>query len=176
MKTIYDPGIANLPTETLPPVRGRISAKKKRKFVPLVGKVLLLGAFVGLVIYGICSVWSGSMSTSKAQPETFTELYFEDYLHLPSEVVSGQPYSFRFTLHNLEGKDMGYTYEVYLEVGQTKVIFDGGDVFVKNNGYKSIQERFATASIFPKAAVVVDLVNKHQQIDFLIQGQKQVDQ
>ncbi len=172
MKRIRNRNISNLPTKTLPPVRVKIYAYKKRRFVPPVGKVLLLGAFVGLVIYGICYVWFGSMSTSKAQPETFTELYFEDYLHLPSEVISGQPYFFRFTLHNLEGEDMVYTYEVYIEVGQDKFIFDRGAAFVKDNGYKTIQEKFATASVVPKGAIVVDLVNKHQQIDFLVEGQE----
>ena len=65
---------------------------------------------------------------------------------------------------------MEYSYQVYVEVGQDKLIFDKGTVFVKENDYKTIQERFAPASILPKSEIVVDLINKNQQIDFWMEG------
>lgn len=65
---------------------------------------------------------------------------------------------------------MEYSYEVYVEVGQDKLIFDEGTVFVKENDYKTIQERFASTSVLPKSEIVVDLINKNQQIDFWIEG------
>ncbi len=161
---------ADFPTEKLPDMRAKHHADDKRKFVHLAGKGLFLGAFIGLAIYGIFYAWSWSISTGKAQPETFTELSFADNLHLPSQVIPRQPYFFQFTLHNVEGKDMEYAYEVYVEVGQDRLIFDKGTVFVKENDYKTIQERFATASVLPKSEMVVDLINKNQQIDFWIDG------
>jgi hypothetical protein len=108
-----------------------------------------------------------------ARSEPFTELYFEDYLHLPSTVTPKHLYSFQFTLHNLEDKDMEYPYEVYAEVGQGKfIIFDKGTVFVKKNEYITIQEKFAIASVFPRSEIVVNLINKNQQIDFWIEREK----
>ena len=170
MKRIHRSDISNLPTKEYPSIGAKNHTDNKRKFVHFVGKCLFLGVFIGLAIYGIFYVWSWSISTSKAQSETFTELYFEDYLQLPSEVIPEHPYFFQFTLHNLEGKDMEYSYEVYVEVGQDKLIFDEGTVFVKENDYKTIQERFASTSVLPKSEIVVDLINKNQQIDFWIEG------
>jgi hypothetical protein len=182
MKRIYMSGISDLPTEKiwsvdiptkkLPSSHAKNHVDNKQKFVHLMGKGLFLGAFIGLAIFGIVYVWSSSISSGKAQPETFTELYFENYLHLPSNVTPKHPYSFQFTLHNLEGKDMEYPYVVYLEVGQNKQIFDKGTIVVKENDYKTIQERFAAAGILSKSEIVVELTNKNQQIDFWIQGGK----
>lgn len=142
----------------------------KQKFAYLVGKTAFLVVFVGLAIYGVFYAWSWSIATGKVQSETFTELYFEDNLHLPSEVIPKQAYFFQFTLHNLEGKDMEYPYVVYVKLGQDKLIFDKGTIFVKENGYKTVPERFATASVLPKSKIVVDLINKNQIVDFWIQG------
>jgi hypothetical protein len=170
MQRTHKNDISDLQTKKHSSVGPKNHLYNKRKPVHFVGKGLFLVVFVGLAIYSIFYVWSWSISTSKAQLETFTELYFEDYLHLPSKVTPKHPYSFQFTLHNLEGKDMEYPYEVYIEVGQNKLIFDKGTIFVKENDYKTIQERFATAGVLPKSKIVVELINKNQQIDFWIQG------
>ena len=139
---------------------------KKSKVTHVALKCLFIGAFIGLAIYGIFYVWPWSISTTKGQTETFTELYFEDSAHLPSAFVPNHPYFFQFTLHNLEGKDMEYSYEVYIKAGQNKQIFDKGTIFVKENDYKTIQENFAAASNLPKSEIAVELINKNQQIDF----------
>lgn len=145
----------------------------RTKFLYFIAKISLAGILIGLAIYGICYAWS--VGASKAEPETVTELYFEDYLHLPSKVIPKHRYFFQFTLHNMENKDMEYSYEVYADVGQGKffTVFDGGTVFVKNNQYKTIQEEFTTTSAFPRSEIVVNVINKHQQIDFWVEeGEK----
>ena len=142
----------------------------KQNLLQFAGKCLLLLAFIGLATFGIFHTWSTSMAASPAQPDTFTELYFDNNVQLPSEIIPNHPYSFQFTLHNLEDRDMEYTYQVYLEVGNNKLIFDKGTVSVKENDYKTIQEKFATASVLPKSEIVVELTNKDQHIDFLIEG------
>ena len=162
--------ISKLPTNKHPSVEAKHNEDNLRNFVHLCGKGLLLGVFVGLTIYGIFYAWSWSISTTRAQSETFTELYFEDYLHLPYKVISRHPYFFQFTLHNLEGKDMDYSYEVYIKLGKVELIFDKGMIFVKEGDYETIQERFASASVLPKSEIVVYLKNKNQQIDFWIEG------
>jgi hypothetical protein len=169
MKKKHGIDISNLPTKKLPYCGAKPHADYKRKFVHFAGKGLFLGVFIGLAIYGIFYAWSWSISISKVQPETFTELYFDDNLDLPSKVIPRHPYFFQFTLHNVEGKDMEYPYEVYVEIGQDKLIFDKGMVLVKQNDYKTIHESFAAASVLPKSEIIVDLINKNQQIDFWIE-------
>jgi hypothetical protein len=168
MTSIHKNGMST--KEKLPSTRAKHEADNKRKAVYIVGKGILLGVFVVLAMYGIFYTWSWSIATGKAQSETFTELYFEDNLHLPSEVIPKRSYFFQFTLHNLEGKDMEYPYEVYIKVGQEKLLFDKGTIFVKENDYRTIQERFATADVLPKSEIVVDLLSKNQFVDFWIEG------
>jgi hypothetical protein len=174
--------LAGLPATDLPtevpsspaisqqPVQAKKPLDHKPNFAQLAVKSLILAVFIGLATYSIFYTWSSTLATSKVQPETFTELYFENSTQLPSQVVPKHPYAFQFTLHNLESKNMEYRYEVYLEAGNNKLVFDKGTVFVKENNYKTIQERFVSASVLPKSAIVVDLTNKNQQIDFLIEG------
>ena len=58
-------------------------------------------------------------------PESFTELYLDDYTGMrqgmPTEIIPGTTIDFSFTVHNLEGKDIVYPYNVYLvdEIGTT---------------------------------------------------------
>ena len=169
MKRIQKNGMSDITVEAPPSTQEKNDADNKRKYIHLAEKSFFLVFFVIVATYGIFYTWSWSISTGKTQAETFTELYFEDNLHLPSQVIPKRPYFFQFTLHNLEGKDMQYPYEVYIEVGQDKLLFDKGTIFVQENGYKTIQERFATTDILRKGEIVVDLVNENQHIDFWIQ-------
>ncbi|MBI5122785.1 hypothetical protein HZA75_02890 [Candidatus Roizmanbacteria bacterium] len=106
------------------------------------------------------------------KPEKFTELYFEDNTHLPIKInkdLLNKPiadlYSFRFTIHNLENKDMKYTYAVYL-LDPEKIIFDQGEINIKINESKTIDEKFYMPSIYPRTKVVVNLVDQNQLIFF----------
>lgn len=116
------------------------------------------------------------------QPETFTELYFEDHTHLPKEFVQPTPstkrtraaaislnqktYTFSFTIHNLENKDMSYHINVFKQTENDNTALEQKDIVVKNNESKTIQETFILADQHPKIKFVVDLTNKKQQIAF----------
>ncbi len=102
------------------------------------------------------------------KPETFTELYFENHLSLPNEIKPNKPYSFKFTLHNLENQNMTYHYEVYLHAGDIKLPIDQDTISIKNNQYKTIEETFLVNAPVTKSLIVVNLINKNQQIDFWI--------
>src|SRR5258706_11351805 len=86
---------------------------------------------------GICLLWIGvysiyqnrqilahDLSTAiSAKPEAFTELYFENNENLPTKIIDDIQFSysyptlalftFKFTVHNMEDKDMNYSYDVY---------------------------------------------------------------
>lgn len=47
-------------------------------------------------------------------PESFTELFFTDHLNLPTTISANVDQTFTFTIHNLENKDMSYSWEVFV--------------------------------------------------------------
>lgn len=106
------------------------------------------------------------------EPETFTELYFTDHLHLPSTIYPNQKQVFKVTIHNLENKDMKYPYEVYIDTKGSKQLLDQNSIFLKNNAYKTITENFILINPATRSAVVVNLINKNQSIDFWIEGKR----
>jgi len=105
------------------------------------------------------------------KPETFTELYFEDHLSLPSKIADYQENKFKFTIHNLENKDMSYPYEVYIDVNGRKLILDKKSIFIKSNEFKTIDEDFTLVLTIERVEVIVNLLNKNQQIDFWMEKQ-----
>ena len=100
------------------------------------------------------------------KPETFTELYLEDHLSLPNKVTLFKENNFKFTIHNLENKDMEYSYEVYIDVNREKQMIDKISVLIKNNEYKTISEEFTITIPIQRVKVAVNLISKSQQIHF----------
>lgn len=115
------------------------------------------------------SVKEALILATSVKPETFTELYFEDHLSLPNKVTLSKKNSFKFTIHNLENKDMEYPYEVYIDMNGEKKIIDTNSIFIKNTEYKTIPVDFTITTRIQRAKVVVNLINKNQKIDFLIE-------
>jgi len=95
--------------------------------------VIVIGFF--LLIECVPSVKEALILATTVKPETFTELYFEDHLFLPSKITLFKENNFKFTIHNLENKDIEYPYEVYIEVNGEKQMFDKSSVLIKNNEY-----------------------------------------
>jgi len=119
-----------------------------------------------LLINYVPSVKEAFILATTKKPETFTELYFEDHLSLPNEITLFKENNFKFTIHNLENKDMEYPYEVYIEVNGEKQSIDKSSVLIKNNEYKTITQTFIITTPIQRAKIVVNLIDKNQQIDF----------
>jgi hypothetical protein len=107
-----------------------------------------------------------SLATT-AQPEKYTELYFENHLNLPKSAAIKEPQTFSFTLHNLEYKDMVYPYEIYVEdtAGSRSGIITS-EVRLRHDESKTITESFEILENIKRAKVVVNLLNKNQEIHF----------
>ncbi|MFA5750361.1 MAG: hypothetical protein WC895_04010 [Candidatus Shapirobacteria bacterium] len=102
------------------------------------------------------------------QPETFTELYFENHTQLPNKIIGWNKYPFSFTIHNLEDKDMEYPYSVYTVRNDKKVItYQEDKVTIKKGEYKTITVTIKALKPLD-TKVVVDLTDKNQQISFLM--------
>ena len=112
------------------------------------------------------SVKEALILATTVKPETFTELYFEDHLFLPNKVTLFKENIFKFTIHNLENKDMVYIYEVYIDVNREKQMIDKNSVLIKNNEYKTITKDFTITVPTQRVKVVVNLIGKNQQIHF----------
>jgi len=146
--------------------------KKKINYKPMIriGLMLLavcfiLVGFFQLVKY-VPSVKRALILATTVKPETFTELYFENHLSLPSKIAYYKENDFKFTIHNLENKDMEYQYEVYIDANGEKQMIDKRSVLIKNNEYKTITENFTITIPMQRVKVVINLINKNQQIHF----------
>lgn len=148
---------------------------KKQKSSQLLVKGILLVVCIALVLWGGIVVFSQSSFkknlalATTVQPEQYTELYFDNHLSLPSQVTPGAHYSFKFTIHNLTGKDAIYPYEVYLTVGGKKILIDQKDILVHNNTSKTISETFTPNDVSQRSQIVVNLIKQNQQIAFWIE-------
>ena len=138
----------------------------------LIMKIRLLVLVVWFIVIGfivvdcVPSVKEALILATTVKPETFTELYFEDHLSLPNQVTLFKENNFKFTIHNLENKDMEYPYEVYIDVNGEKQMIDKSSVLIKKNEYKTISEAFTITVPIQRVKVVVNLISKNQQIHF----------
>ncbi len=119
-----------------------------------------------LVVECVPSVKEALILATTVKPETFTELYFEDHLSLPNKVTLFKENNFKFTIHNLENKDIEYPYEVYIDVYREKQMIDKNSVLIKNNEYKTITEDFTITVPTQRVKAVINLIDKNQQIHF----------
>lgn len=101
--------------------------------------------------------------------EAFTELYFVMYPTLqPSEVVVGKKIDFSFEIHNVEGKDVNYSYKVYFKSPNKNTdLIRSGNIFI-NNGGKATQLGSYTLKKGQSGNVVVYLNGLNRYIYFSI--------
>jgi hypothetical protein len=136
-----------------------------RILIPLLVIAAIVAGFILLVNY-VPSVKEAFILATTKIPETFTELYFEDHLTLPKEITLFKENNFKFTIHNIENRDMVYLYEVYIEVNGEKQSIDKSSVLIKNNEYKTIAQSFIITTQMQRAKIVVNLIDKNQPIHF----------
>jgi hypothetical protein len=146
---------------------------KKKKLshkliISIVSVLIIAGIVAGIfqLVKNVPSIKEAITIAANPKPETFTELYFEDHLYLPDKINLSEENNFKFTIHNLENKDMEYPYEVYIDINGGKQIIDKNSVLIKSNNYKTIKENFIITIPLQRFRVVVNLINKNQEIDF----------
>src|ERR1700729_1478135 len=98
------------------------SAKSSKRYKYAIGvAVLLLG--ITLLIYQERHT-SFVVNATTRQPQPYTELYFTQPDQLPSSVRAGQTLPVAFTVHNVEARQISYTYSIDFtpENGRTTVL------------------------------------------------------
>lgn len=158
----------------------------KEKFIKtilysLIGSAsLTFAVIVALNIGSMQEVKNTFAQATTVKPETFTELYFENHTKLPTQLANQDNkfwyyypttnlYSFSFTIHNLENKDMVYPYEVY-SISNDTTLIDENEVSIKNNESKTITEQFSLPAKYSTTKILVNLPSKDQQISFWMEG------
>jgi len=149
------------------------TAKINIRFLIKIGLfVIAIAVIIGLAqyAYSFPAIKDAIAMATTVKPETFTELYFENHASLPMTIIYNQIYSFSFTIHNLENKDVNYQYEIYIDIQGNKVPIDADSIVIKNGDYKTISEKYTLVPPIQKAQVVVTLKNNNQSIDFWTEG------
>ncbi len=136
---------------------------KKQIIIPLILIFIIPAIFY---IYTIPSVRSAWVLATTVQPETFTELYFEDHINLPKAAIKEKVNDFKFTIHNLEYKTMKYPYTIYAEADGIRQELDKGSVTLRQDEYKTILESFSLVIEGKRTKVTVLLTDKNQSIHF----------
>jgi hypothetical protein len=102
------------------------------------------------------------LATSR-QPEHITELYFTDHTSLPKTFRPHSEQAFSFTLHNLEGRETSYTYQIHVNSQPygplTQVTLADGETRVITQ-YVAINDKST------RAEVEVSLVDPPQSIHY----------
>jgi len=131
--------------------------------------LLILGVFSLFGLYKLAvripSVKRAIVLATTRQPERFTELYFEDHTNLPKTITRWKQYDITFTVHNVEYQEMDYTYEVYLQRDNQKIVIDTGSFRVKDNEFKQVKVNLGPLKNL-RSQIIVELINKNQPIHF----------
>ncbi len=89
---------------------------------------IIIALVIGIIIVIITLIYF------RPEPETFTELYFNDHQDLPK--YSQNEYNFSFTIANHENKDFEYTYRINID----DIVIEENKVFIKNKENKTIEK------------------------------------
>jgi len=153
----------------------KMKKKNKVKKINNIRLLVTVAIFVIFTLFGIQVINStpklkeAIVLATTRKPETFTELYFEDHTNLPNTITRWKQYSFVFTLHNLEYQDMDYSYEVYLQRDDQKIVIEKGELQLRNDEFKSVEVKFGPLKNI-RSKVVVELTNKNQPIHFWMEA------
>lgn len=100
--------------------------------------------------------------------EKVTELYFEDHINLPKYIQPNGKYTFKFTVHNLEGEDKSYIYRVIKQVDTQIRVIDQGMIQLKNDEYATIDKEVGPFEN-ERTNIQIELVNEFQKISFWLE-------
>ena len=143
-----------------------LDARIKKIFkILILSLVISLSVIIGYKFIGFASNNIISKDLTP-KPEPFTELYFLNHQDLPSLVSSEKIIQFEFVIHNVEHKDVDYTYEVYLDTLGERRFIDANVISLKHNQSEVVSEKYILENVYTRSAIVINLTNKMQQIDF----------
>lgn len=118
---------------------------------------IIISLVIGIIIVTVTLV------VARPEPESFTELYFNNHQDLPK--YNQDAYEFSFSIHNLENKDINYKYQILVD--DKIVLFD--TIEVKDKEEAVIPVSIEINKDFERARIQVLLPEKDQEIHFWVQ-------
>ncbi len=134
----------------------KLAKHKKTMEDDQIYNAIIISLIIGIVIVIVTLV------IARPEPESFTELYFNDHQNLPK--YSQDSYNFSFTIHNLENKDINYKYQVLVD--DKIALFNTIEIKDKEN--ITIPVSIKIDKDFKKAKIQVLLPEKQQEIHFWV--------
>jgi hypothetical protein len=143
---------------------------KKSSGKKYIVSLAILAAFM-FVMYQNKNAVYAQMDEWKLIPrsERFTELYFNDHINLPKQISKDDQISFSFVIHNLEGENKEYPYIVYYKSQDGQITnIEEKTVTLADGEYKTIEESYTSTLQENTGGIFVELEQKQQGIDFLL--------
>lgn len=139
----------------------------ERRFLLNVGILVLVAILIGEIVrfFELPSVRNVFAQATTISRESFTELYFDNFAELPKNANIGSQ-NLAFVIHNLENRDIVYTYDIYYEIFGKRFKVRQAEIKLANGEKKTINEKISPYSLSP-LKVIVELDNK-QDISFWI--------
>ena len=134
--------------------------------------LLLTSLIAGTAVSWQTPVVSGLLNRFQlsGQSEPYTELYFQDHLHLPLQPYAGK-YNFAFAVANHNASTQHYPYQVLLTVDGKQSVIDSGSFDLANGNSREVKESFVLKSDATSAEVSVQLTGIGQEIHFWLRKQ-----
>jgi len=128
----------------------------------------IYNAIIVSLVIGIVIVVT-TLVVARPEPERFTELYFNNHQDLDKYSRDGK-HEFSFTVHNLEGEDKDYEYEIKVN----DRVVRSSSLFVKSEGKVRVNENIQLNIPFDKIKIEVSLPEKNQEIHFWVKYTKHI--
>jgi FlaG/FlaF family flagellin (archaellin) len=136
-------------------------------------RVITATALAVLIVLGAhfhTPIQSAYSLASSHHPETYTELYFDNVVKLPTRVTAGKPYNFSFEVVNHEAKAMSYHYQVTVQTNQTSRTLASGDLLLKADGVAKVPVPITVNQVNLLSTITVSLAAQHESISFRSQS------
>ncbi|MDO8736777.1 MAG: DUF1616 domain-containing protein [Thermoleophilia bacterium] len=104
------------------------------------------------------------------QSEQFTELYFTDYEEMPKFVEVGRSYPVGFTIVNHENRGEAYEYRATAVEGSLATVLETASLYLNNEEKAERQIVFTPSKTGEKSKLVIELVDRNQEITFTMQS------
>ena len=119
-----------------------------------------------LVVASLPSVRSAFREATSRQPERLTELYFPNNQLLPLTYTPGETLQVSFVIHNLEGENMNYPFQISLTAGSSQHTLATNAISTVDGQTSLVKVPVIVSSVAPRVSLNVALPTANEAIHF----------
>jgi len=140
------------------------------KFIRTMAFILVVTTILGVVyVYRAPLHRAYGLATSH-QPETYTELYFDNSPKLPMQVTAGKPYTYTVHIANHEAKPMTYRVIASVEVPNVAPVITTVTIRLSSGQATDKTFRLQLSQPHQSATIKVGLPSQQQYVTFRSQS------